>query len=51
MNGGVYPVNLTRVIDPMQMDRVWEARVKKLQVVATPGNPAVPTGQLVDVQG
>ena len=44
MNGNVYPVNLTRVTDPVKMDRIWEARVKKLQVVATPVNPAVPLG-------
>ncbi len=44
MNGNVYPVNLTRVTDPMEMDQAWEARVKKLQVVATTQNPAVPLG-------
>ncbi len=44
MNGNVYPVDLTRVTDPMEMDQAWEARVKKLQVVATPANPAVPLG-------
>jgi hypothetical protein len=44
MNGNVYPVNLTRVTDPMEMDQAWEARVKKLQVVATAQNPAVPLG-------
>jgi hypothetical protein len=44
INGNVYPVNLTRVTDPMEMDQAWEARVKKLQVVATPENPAVPLG-------
>jgi hypothetical protein len=44
MNGNVYPVNLARVTDPREMDQVWEARVKKLQVVATPGNTALPLG-------
>ena len=44
MNGTVYPVNLTRVTDPMEMEQAWEARVKKLQVVATAQNPAVPLG-------
>ena len=44
LNGNVYPVNLTRVTDPMEMNQVWEARVEKLQVVATPINPAVPLG-------
>jgi len=44
MNGNVYPVTLTRVTDPMEMDQVWQARVKKLQVVATAVNPAVPLG-------
>jgi len=44
MNGDVYPVTLTRVTDPMEMDLAWETRVKKLQVVATPSNPAVPLG-------
>jgi hypothetical protein len=44
MNGNVYPVNLAQVTDPREMDQVWEARVKKLQVVATPGNTALPLG-------
>jgi len=44
MEGNVYPVNLTRVTDPMEMDQAWVARVKKLQVVATAQNPAVPVG-------
>ena len=44
VNGNVYPVNLTQVTDPMEMDQAWETRVKKLQVVATAINPAVPLG-------
>ena len=44
MNGDVYPVTLTRVNDPAEMDLAWETRVKKLQVVGTPSNPAVPIG-------
>ena len=44
LNGSVYPVNINRVTDPIEMDRAWEARVAKLQVVATELNPAVPVG-------
>jgi hypothetical protein len=32
LNGVVYPVVLTRVLDPAELDRAWAARVKKLQV-------------------
>jgi hypothetical protein len=44
MNGNVYPVTLTRVTDPMEMDQAWKARVQKLQTVASAENPAVPLG-------
>jgi hypothetical protein len=44
LNDTVYPVNINRVTDPMEMDQAWNARVAKLQVVASPGNPAVPPG-------
>lgn len=44
VNGNVYPVNLTRVTDPAEMDLAWETRVKKVQMVATAVNPAVPIG-------
>ena len=44
VNGDVYSVTLTRVTDPAEMDLAWETRVKKVQVVATAVNPAVPIG-------
>jgi hypothetical protein len=30
----------------MEMNQAWETRVRKLQVVASPENPAVPLGTL-----
>ena len=44
LDGTVYPVTATRVMDPDELDRVWVARVAKLQVHSTPINPAVPVG-------
>jgi hypothetical protein len=45
LDGTVYPVTLTRVMDSNELDRVWVARVEKLQVHAAPPlNPAVPLG-------
>lgn len=44
VKGNVYPVTLTRVTDTAEMDLAWETRVKKLQVVASKENPAVPIG-------
>jgi hypothetical protein len=43
LNGVIYPVVLNRVTDPATLDRVWAARVKKLQVYGGgPYNPAPP---------
>jgi hypothetical protein len=40
LNDRVYPVILNRVTDPAQMDRVWDARVKKVMVYGgQPYNP------------
>ena len=44
LDGTVYPVTATRVMDPEELDRAWVARVAKLQVHNTPINPAVPVG-------
>ena len=40
----VYPVTATRITDPDELDRAWNARVDKLQVHGTELNPAVPVG-------
>ena len=42
LEGMVYPVNVTRVTDPAEMDRAWGARLEKLASVGGPGNPAPP---------
>jgi hypothetical protein len=42
LNGRVYPVVLTRVTDPSELDRAWAARVKKLQVYGEEGNNPAP---------
>jgi hypothetical protein len=44
LDGTVYPVTATRVMDPDELDRAWVARVAKLQVHNTPINPAPPVG-------
>ncbi len=44
LDGTVYPVTATRVVDPDELDRAWVARVDKLQVHSSPINPAVPVG-------
>lgn len=44
LNEIVYPVQATRVTDPLELDRAWEARVIKLQVHNSEVNPAVPLG-------
>ena len=44
LDGTVYPVTATRVLDPTELDRAWAARVDKLQEHASPINPAVPVG-------
>ena len=44
LDGTVYPVTATRVMEPEELDRAWVASVAKLQVHNTPINPAVPVG-------
>ena len=44
LDGTVYPVTATRVMDPDELDRAWVARVAKLRVHNTPINPAPPVG-------
>ena len=40
----VYPVTLTRVLDPGELDRAWGARVTKLNTLTAPANPAPSPG-------
>ena len=40
----VYPVTLTRVLDPGELDRVWNARLDKLHSLEAPANPPAPLG-------
>jgi len=42
LNGIVYPITITRVTNPPEMDQAWNARITKLQVVGNTGNPAPP---------
>ena len=42
LNGTVYPITVTRVMDEDKLDQIWRARVKKLQTFGGPGNPAPP---------
>jgi hypothetical protein len=42
LNGMVYPVTITRVTDPAELDKAWQARVAKLQTVGGTDNPAPP---------
>jgi hypothetical protein len=45
LSGIVYPVLLNRVTDQATLDRVWEARGKKLEVYGGPSNPKPAPGQ------
>lgn len=40
----VYPVTLTRIQDPSEMDRSWEARLEKLNSLEVTLNPPPPIG-------
>lgn len=40
LNGTVYPVTVRRVLDPVELDQAWRARVAKLQQMAAADNPA-----------
>ena len=42
LDGTVYPVTATRVMDSDELDRAWAARIQKLQHVSSPINPAPP---------
>ncbi len=44
LDGTVYPVQLTRVMDPDELDRAWLARVTKLNSLEAPANPAPAPG-------
>ena len=44
LDGAVYPVTLTRVLDPGELDRAWSARLDKLHGLEAPANPPVPLG-------
>ena len=42
LNGTVYPVTVTRVLDPGELDQAWSARVQKLNQLDAPANPDPP---------
>lgn len=42
LNGMVYPVSITRVQDAAEMDRAWQARIQKLQMVGGSGTTPAP---------
>ena len=44
LEGTVYPVQLTRAMDPGELDTAWEARLDKLHSLEEPANPPVPLG-------
>lgn len=44
LNDTVYPVNLTRVMDPDELDRAWGARVTKLNTLDAPASAPPPPG-------
>ena len=44
LNGTVYPVTLTRVLESRELDGAWSARVIKLNTLPEPANPAPPPG-------
>ena len=44
LDGTVYPVTLTRVLDPAELDQAWVARLDKLHGLAEPANPPAPLG-------
>ena len=44
LNETVYPVTLTRVMDPTELDSAWDARVTKLNTLSEPATPAPPPG-------
>lgn len=44
LEGTVYPVTLTRVLDPAELDQAWVARLDKLHSLEGPANPPAPLG-------
>ena len=44
LDGTVYPVTLTRVLDPSELDQAWEARLDKLHSLEEPANAPQPLG-------
>ena len=46
LDGTVYPVTLTRVMEPGELDRAWAARALKLETLPEPANPPPPPGTL-----
>ncbi len=44
LDGTVYPVDLTRILDPAELDMAWGARLDKLHSLAEPANPPAPLG-------
>ena len=44
LDGTVYPVQLTRAMDPDELDTAWVARLDKLHSLEEPANPPVPLG-------
>ena len=44
LDGTVYPVALTRALDPTELDTAWSARLDKLHALEAPANPPVPLG-------
>ena len=44
LDGTVFPVTLTRVLDPAELDQAWVARLDKLHSLDEPANPPAPLG-------
>ncbi len=44
LDGDVYPVTLTRALDPDELDMAWSARLDKLHNLEAPANPPAPLG-------
>ena len=40
----VYPVHVTRIVDPAELDMAWVARLDKLHSLEEPANPPAPLG-------
>ncbi len=44
LDRNVYPVHLTRIVDPAELDMAWVARLDKLHALEEPANPPAPLG-------